>query len=78
MLAIGADHAFIDGIRLAVIGGALLAALAAVIVFRNLPREAAHGTAVESSVTAVETTAELGLAGVEPAFAGDARDDRHS
>jgi hypothetical protein len=37
-------------------------------VFRTLPREAAHGTALEGPIDAMEATAELGLAGVEPAF----------
>ena len=67
-LTIGAEHAFIDGIQLAVTCGAILAATAAVIVFRYLPRQAAHATA-KSPVEAMEETAEIALAGVEPAFA---------
>jgi Na+/melibiose symporter-like transporter len=76
-LTVGAQHAFIDGIRLAVTFGAVLAVISAVIVYRNLPREAAHGTAVESGLSSAEATAELGLAGVEPAFAvaGDGNEE---
>lgn len=70
-LGTGAQRAFINGIDLAVTVGAGLALIAAFVVIRSLPREAAHGTAVGDAVAAVETTAELGLAGVEPAFASD-------
>ncbi len=70
LLMVGAQDAFINGIQLAVTVGAGLALMAAVIVVRSLPREAAH-TAMEGPVAAVETTAELGLAGVEPAFADE-------
>jgi EmrB/QacA subfamily drug resistance transporter len=69
ILEAGAEHAFIDGIRLAVTVGAILAVAAAIVVFRNLPHQATHETALEGPVSAMETTAELGLAGVEPAFA---------
>jgi EmrB/QacA subfamily drug resistance transporter len=68
-LTIGAQHAFIDGIQLAVTCGAILAAAAAIVVFRKLPHQAAHGAVVAGPIEAMETTAELGLAGVEPAFA---------
>ncbi|HEX9547948.1 MAG TPA: MFS transporter [Acidimicrobiales bacterium] len=70
-LTLGTQHAFIGGIQLAVTCGAALSAAAAVIVLRRLPRQAAHGTALRDAVEATETTAELGLAGVEPAFAQD-------
>jgi EmrB/QacA subfamily drug resistance transporter len=65
-----AQHAFIGGIQLAVTAGAALSAAAAVVVFRRLPRQAAHGTALAGAVEAMETTVQLGLAGVEPAFVG--------
>ncbi len=68
VLRVGAEHAFIDGIRLAVTAGAVLAVAAAMIVIRSLPHEAAHGTGAKSPLDAMEVTAELGLAGVEPAF----------
>ncbi len=77
-LAAGAQHAFIDGIQLAVTCGAILAVAAAVVVFRRLPHQAAHGTALEGPIEAMETTAELGLAGVEPAFAESDNDSPQS
>jgi EmrB/QacA subfamily drug resistance transporter len=67
-LTVGAQHAFIDGIQLAVTAGAVFAAASAVVVFRSLPRQAAHGTGAERAIDAMEVTAELGLAGVEPAY----------
>jgi EmrB/QacA subfamily drug resistance transporter len=67
-LTTGSQHAFIDGIQLAVTGGAVLSAAAAAAVFRWLPRQAAHGTALVGAVEAMENTAELGIAGIEPAF----------
>jgi EmrB/QacA subfamily drug resistance transporter len=66
VLSVASQDAFIDGIRVAVTFGAVLAAISAVVVFRKLPREAVHGSSVESPRAAIETTAELGLAGVEP------------
>ena len=68
-LTIGANQAFIDGIQLAVTAGAILAVGAAIFVYRNLPSQAAHGTSMESPITAMEATAEVAIAGVEPAFA---------
>jgi EmrB/QacA subfamily drug resistance transporter len=68
-LTVGANQAFIDGIQLAVTAGAVLAGLAAIFVYRNLPSQAAHGTALESGTAAMAATAELAIAGVEPAFA---------
>ena len=71
LLTVGAQHAFLDGIQLAVTGGAILAVIAGVIVLRYLPRQAAHGTSEAGAIEAMEATAELGLAGVEPAFADE-------
>jgi hypothetical protein len=68
VLRAGAEHAFISGIQLAVTVGAILAAISAFIVFRNLPHEASHSTAQAGPIEAMEATAELGIAGVEPAF----------
>jgi hypothetical protein len=65
-LTVGAQHAFIDGIHLAVTGGAGLSAIAAVVVLRRLPRQAAHGSALAGPVEAMEATAELGLAVSSP------------
>ena len=69
LLTAGADHAFIDGVHLAVTSGAILALVAAAIVWRNLPRNLAHETSLRGPIEAAETMAELGLAGVPPAFA---------
>ena len=68
-LRLGAEHAFIDGIHLAVTAGAILALIAAVIVVRYLPHHLAAETSLHGPVEAMEDTAELGLAGVLPAFA---------
>ena len=68
-LKLGAEHAFIDGIHLAVTAGAALAVTAAVVVYRFLPRQLAHETALHGPLESVEDTVELGLAGVLPAFA---------
>ncbi|HEY4377749.1 MAG TPA: MFS transporter, partial [Acidimicrobiales bacterium] len=67
----GADLAFIDGIHLAVTAGAILALVAAAIVWRYLPKNLAPETSMHGAVEAMETTAELGLAGVMPAFCDD-------
>jgi hypothetical protein len=58
-LRAGADHAFISGIQLAVTVGAILAAISAFIVFRNLPHEASHGAAQEAPSEAMERSSEL-------------------
>jgi Na+/melibiose symporter-like transporter len=62
-----ASHAFVDGIHFAVTVGAALAAIAAIVVYRYLPHEATHETAID----AAEHMAELGVAGLPPAFAAD-------
>jgi len=64
----GANNAFISGIQLAVTVGAAFAAVAAFVVFRYLPHQAAHAAGTEGALDAMEVTAELGLAGVEPAY----------
>jgi len=71
-LTAAAQHSFIDGIQLAVTGSAILAVIAAVIVFTKLPplptHEEAGAEAVETALGSAEIALELGLAGVEPAF----------
>jgi EmrB/QacA subfamily drug resistance transporter len=56
VLTVAADHAFINGIQLAVTAGALLALTSAFIVFRNLPHHAIHGaeTPEPQSAAAIE------------------------
>ncbi|MGZ4693004.1 MAG: DHA2 family efflux MFS transporter permease subunit [Acidimicrobiales bacterium] len=70
-LALGAEDAFMDGIHLAVTAGALLAFLAAVLVWRFLPKTVAHHGAMSGPVGAMEDTAELGIGGVPPIFADE-------
>ena len=45
-----------------------ISAVAAFVVFRYLPHQAAHAAGTEGALDAMEVTAELGLAGVEPAY----------
>jgi len=68
-LELGSKTAFVDGIHLAVTGGAVLAFLAALIVFRYLPHSVAHQGAPNDALGALEDAAELGLGGVPPVFA---------
>jgi hypothetical protein len=49
--------------------GAALAAIAAVVVYRSLPRHIEQHGAARGAVEAVEDVAELGIAGVPPVFA---------
>jgi EmrB/QacA subfamily drug resistance transporter len=67
-LRVGAQQAFVGGIQLAVTAGAVLAAIAAVIVLRYLPHTLTPEGALSGPVEAMENVAELGLAGVPPAF----------
>ena len=70
-VTLAAERAFVDGIHFAVTIGASLAAIAAIVVFRFLPHQATHETAVES----VEHMAEFGVGGTLPAFVTDASTD---
>ncbi|MCU1393522.1 MAG: drug resistance transporter, EmrB/QacA subfamily [Ilumatobacteraceae bacterium] len=62
-----ARQGFVDGIHFAVTAAAVLSAIAAVVVYRFLPHEASHDTILDS----VEHTAELGIGGAMPTYAGD-------
>jgi EmrB/QacA subfamily drug resistance transporter len=64
-----ADQAFIGGIHLGVTVGAVLAIIAAVAVLRYLPAHLPAEGALHGPVEGFEEAAELGLAGVPPAFA---------
>jgi EmrB/QacA subfamily drug resistance transporter len=59
-----AHQSFVNGVHLAVTGGALLTGLAAFAVARYLPRDLTHEGAVHGPVTALENAEALGLAGV--------------
>jgi EmrB/QacA subfamily drug resistance transporter len=68
-LVADADRAFVSGIHFAALAGAVLAASAALLVLRFLPRQIAQHGAMRGPLEAAEDTAELGLAGVPPIFA---------
>lgn len=63
-----ADQAFVGGIHLAALGGALLALVAAVIVYRFLPRHLEPEGAMAGPAESMEDVAELALGGLPPAF----------
>jgi hypothetical protein len=64
-----AETAFVSGIHLASIVGAVLAAVAAIIVLRFLPRQIPQHGAELDVIESLEDAAQLGLAGVPPIFA---------
>ncbi len=68
-LTLGAQDAFIGGIQLAVTAGAILAIVAAVIVYRFLPHVTTQDGAMHGAIESMEDAAELGLAGTPPIFA---------
>ena len=68
-LTLGAQDAFIGGIHLAVTVGAILAVVAAVIVYRFLPHVTTQDGAMHGPVESMEDAAELGLGGTPPIFA---------
>jgi Na+/melibiose symporter-like transporter len=68
-LTLGAEDAFIGGIQLAVTVGALLAIVAAVIVYRFLPHSMGEDGAMHGAIESMEDLAELGLGGTPPIFA---------
>jgi hypothetical protein len=69
LLTTGAQHSFIDGVHLAVIVGVLLAAAAAAVVLRFLPRETSHVADVvvadADGGVGADDGADLGLAAEE-------------
>jgi EmrB/QacA subfamily drug resistance transporter len=72
-LSAGADAAFVDGVHLAVTVGAVLAAVAASLVLKFLPRVISHEGAMHGAVESLEDVAELGIAGSMPVFPDDPR-----
>jgi EmrB/QacA subfamily drug resistance transporter len=70
-LTLSARTAFVDGIHVAVICGAVLASIAAFVTYRCLPHVLAPEGALHGPIEALEDTVELGLAGVPPAFADE-------
>jgi Na+/melibiose symporter-like transporter len=73
-LASSAQSAFVDGIHLAVLVGAILASVSAVIVWRKLPHSLVPQGALHGPVEGLEEAATLGLGGVPPVFADEQRD----
>jgi EmrB/QacA subfamily drug resistance transporter len=67
-LTSGAHSAFVAGLHFAVLIGAALSLIAAGFVYRNLPPSLAPEGAMHGPLEAFEEAAELGLAGVPPAF----------
>jgi Na+/melibiose symporter-like transporter len=74
-LASSASHAFINGIHLAVVVGASLALISAVIVYRKLPHSLVQSGAMHGTTEALEEVAAMGLGGVPPVFADVERDE---
>jgi EmrB/QacA subfamily drug resistance transporter len=72
-----ANHAFVDGVRLASFTGGVLAVLAAVAVLRWLPRHLEPRGAMKGPLEAAENMAELGIGGAPPLFADTAEDQVH-
>ncbi|HUI49120.1 MAG TPA: MFS transporter [Acidimicrobiia bacterium] len=73
-----AKHAFVDGIHLAVLVGAALALISAVIVFRKLPHSLVQQGAMHGPVEALEEVAAMGLGGVPPVFADEVREEERA
>jgi EmrB/QacA subfamily drug resistance transporter len=73
-LTASAQSAFVDGIHLAVLVGAILASISAVIVWRKLPHSLVPQGALHGPVEGLEEAATLGLGGVPPVFADEQRD----
>jgi Na+/melibiose symporter-like transporter len=68
------QEAFVSGVHIAALSGAVLAACAALMVLRFLPRHIAQHGAMRSSAASAEDVAELALAGVPPVFADSLSD----
>jgi len=69
LLVLAAKRAFVSGIHVAALTGAVLAAAASFIVLRYLPRHIAQHGGPRSAVDSLEDIAELGIAGIPPVFA---------
>jgi EmrB/QacA subfamily drug resistance transporter len=65
-LTTAANHAFVDGVHLAVTVGAIMALFAAACVLKWLPRQLAHQGEGDTPEESLEVTAEFALAGGFP------------
>jgi MFS transporter, DHA2 family, integral membrane protein len=68
-LTLASKSAFVDGVHLASIAGAVLAVLAAVVTYRFLPHQLVSHGAPTSTSEAIEEMAEFGIAGAPPVAA---------
>ena len=68
-LTMAAQHAFVNGVHMAVTGGAILAGLSALAVARFLPRDLTHDGVAPGAIEALEDSEAAGLAGVLPGYA---------
>jgi EmrB/QacA subfamily drug resistance transporter len=64
VLTVAAQHSFVNGVHMAVTGGAILVGCSAVAVARFLPRDLTHEGVMHGPVQALEDSESLGLAGV--------------
>ena len=83
VLEAGAKQAFVSGMHLAALSGAVLAMFAAVFVYRNLPHSLVPEGAIRGPAESLEEAAEIGIAGALPAFSdmvvpGDRVAEEHS
>jgi len=75
VLAAGSKGAFVSGLHLAALAGALLALFAAVVVYRYLPHSLVPEGAMHGAVESAEDMAEFGVSGGMPVFADSAVGD---
>ena len=72
-LTAAAKDSFVNGVHLAVEGGAILVGLSALAVARYLPRDLTHEVAGPDALEALEDTEAPGLAAVLPGYAATER-----
>ncbi len=63
-LTTAAQHSFVNGVHMAVTGGAILVGCSAIAVSRFLPRDLTHEGVLESPISALEDAEAMGLAGI--------------
>jgi EmrB/QacA subfamily drug resistance transporter len=71
LLTVSAQQAFVDGLHVAALVGAVLAVIAVVTVMRFLPRRLAHQGAMRGPLESFEVSADLAFGGMIPATADD-------
>lgn len=70
-LTVDAHNAFVGGLHLAVIVGAILAFSSSAVVYRYLPHSLAPTGAMHGALESFEEAAEMGLGGVPPVFSDE-------